>query len=59
MYNRLEKQLALLTNAFLYILQGAFICMPPRKDGDKQFSTEENINAYTNAMLRVHVKTVF
>ena len=29
--------------------------MPPRKEGDRQFSLEENIVAYTNARLRVQV----
>ena len=31
--------------------------MPPRKDGDRQFTDEENIVAYANARLRVHVST--
>ena len=36
--------------------KGIFVTMPPKKVGDKQFTTEENELSYDIAMLRVDVE---
>ena len=36
--------------------KGIFVTMPPKKCGDKQFTTEENELSYDIAMLRVDVE---
>jgi hypothetical protein len=38
--------------------QGAFIVMPPFKRGQNQFSTDENVEGYKCARVRIHVERV-
>ncbi len=38
--------------------QGAFIVMPPFKQGQNQFSTDENVEGYKCARVRIHVERV-
>jgi hypothetical protein len=38
--------------------QGAFIVMPPFKRGQHQFSTDENVEGYKCARVRIHVERV-
>ena len=36
--------------------RGAFVCMPPFKRGDRQFSHSENQECYKIASVRIHVE---
>ncbi len=36
--------------------KGAFVCMPPFKRGDRQFSNQENVAGYNCSSVRIHVE---